>query len=433
MSAEAREKRILLSRCGSIDPFSLDDYLNTGGYQALKKALGAGPAWTLAEVKAAELLGRGGAEFPAGIKWASVAAQQEGPRFVICNADEGEPGTFKDRVLLEQDPHRVIEGILIAGLATGASRGFLYLKAEYLRSRTVLQAALRQAREARFLGEEILGSSFSFSLELRMGGGVYIAGEETALLNSLEGKQSFPRPKPPFPAQRGLFQKPTLINNVETLACVPEIVVQGADWFRSLGVEGSFGTKLLSISGSVCSPGVYEIELGSSTLRAVIQELAGGCEHGRNIKAVLPGGGSSRFLKADSLDLPVDYRSLRRAGTSLGTGGLMVFDDSVSIPEVTAHLLNFYAEESCGFCVPCRIGTTRACELLHQLQAGRGSRDDLHRLRELGEVMRDSALCGLGQGSPNPLLSSLELFEDEYLALLAERGAAALPSRPTGT
>ncbi|NIM05768.1 MAG: hypothetical protein GTN69_14020, partial [Armatimonadetes bacterium] len=409
---------MLLSRCRREKPAGLNHYLGTEGYQALEKALAAGSAQVIAEVETSALLGRGGAEFPTGMKWKFTAQQEEMPKFIVCNADEGEPGTFKDKLLLDRDPHRIIEGMAIAGFAVGAEKGFLYVKGEYKDTLKSLHEAIAEAKKSGYLGQDILGSSFHFSIELRAGAGSYIVGEETALLESIEGKRGITRSKPPFPTQYGLFGKPTVINNVETLANIPDIILKGGAWYKSLGVEGASGTKLFSLSGMVKKPGIYELELGKRSLRDLICRLGEGMEGERRLKAVLPGGASTGFLTEEHLDIILDFASVKQAGSSLGSGGVLVFDESVSIPALVKHLFEFYLDESCGRCAPCRIGTKRISEALERLLSHKASHADLEQMKSLAEFMQISAACGLGSASPNPLLSSLRLFAGEYEALL---------------
>lgn len=411
----------------------IENYLNTGGYQALQKALQMKPAEVIAEVKNSGLIGRGGAGFPVGLKW-DFTYQAPGPeKYIVCNADEGEPGTFKDKVLLDYEPHKIIEGMIIAGYAVGASQGYIYLKGEYQDSVKIFQKALAEARGKGFLGRNSAGR-FSFEIETRVGMGAYICGEETALLESIEGKHGFPRPRPPFPALQGVFDKPTVINNVETLANIPHIISNGAHWYKTLGVEGSWGTKLLSVSGRVNNPGVFEVELGRYTLKEIIYGLAGGTIGSKNIKAILPGGASTPFLTKKHLNTRVDYQSLQKAGSTLGTGALMVLTEEVNIPDFVKHLFEFYVAESCGNCVPCRIGTKRVAEMLAQItepldlvkwkylydKGGPKNIPYLEKFRRLSEVLNISK-CGLGQGAANPLLSSLNYFESEYKKAIDKR------------
>lgn len=413
---------------------NIDTYIKRGGYKALEKALRMKPEKIISEIKESGLIGRGGAAFPTGLKWEFAFKQAEKKKYFVCNADEGEPGTFKDKVLLDQDPHKVIEGMIIGAYAINFSKGYIYIRGEYPDSAKVIKKAVEGARDKNILGDNILGSSFSFDIKIRTGAGAYIVGEETALFRSIEGKRGIPEAKPPFPTVSGLYKKPTVINNVETIANIPYIILDGVRWFRSLGVEGSFGTKLFSISGNVKNPGVYEVELGKYTLGDLIYELAEGIEENRKLKAVLPGGASTRFLTEDKLDIRMDYRSLKETGSSLGTGAIIVFDEAENIPEIVRDFFDFYEEESCGNCVPCRIGTKRISEMLQwitepvnldQLKyldtGGPKEMAYLKKLQDIGVVMKDASKCGLGQTAPDPLLSSIELFKNEYRILIEQR------------
>lgn len=413
----------------------IETYLKRGGYQALEKALGGEPEVVIAEIKDSSLIGRGGAGFPTGLKWEAAFKQTEKEKYFVCNAEEGEPGTFKDKVLLDQDPHAVIEGMIIGAYAIGSSEGYIYIRREYSNSAEMFEKVVNEAEVHRFLGENIFGSSFSFKLKVLRAPGAYVCGEETALFRSIEGKRGVPKTKPPYPTAYGLFEKPTVINNVETLANVPHIILNGAKWFRSLGVDGSFGTKLFSISGNVKNPGVFEIELGKYTLADLIYGLAEGIENDMKLKAVLPGGASTCFMAGDNLDVAMDYKSLEKAGSSLGTGAILVFDETVSIPEVVRDLFDFYQKESCGTCVPCRVGTKKIDDILHSITKPIKLEQlkDLHRvggprempyiesLQDTGTAMKKASKCGLGQTAPDPLLSSLELFKNEYHTVIERR------------
>ncbi len=398
----------LLGRVGVVDPVSLTDYRTHDGYRGLTRALELGPDGVIAEVTASKLMGRGGAAFPTGRKWAAVAAQPAIPKYVVCNADESEPGTFKDRVLLEGDPFAVIEAMTIAGFAIGAHRGYLYLRGEYPEAEARLEAALEAARADRLLGEDILGSGFAFEIELRRGAGAYICGEETALFESIEGKRGEPRNKPPFPVEVGLFGKPTVVNNVETLANVPLLLRMGGAAFAAIGTEGSTGPKLFCLSGHVTRPGTYEVEFGA-TLRDLI-ELAGGVPGGRDIKAILLGGAAGVFVGPDQLDLPLTFEATRAAGATLGSGVIMVFDESVDLVDTLVRIARFFRDESCGQCVPCRVGSVRQEELLARLARGsqvRARDEELALLRDIGQVMRDASICGLGQTASSAIESAL--------------------------
>jgi NADH-quinone oxidoreductase subunit F len=398
----------LLRRIGVVDPGSLEDYQANGGYQALPRALEMGPEDVIAEVTASKLMGRGGAAFPTGRKWAAVATQPAQPHYLVCNADESEPGTFKDRVLLEGDPFATVEAMTIAAFTTGASKGFLYIRGEYPEAELSIGNAIGAARDAGFLGPDILGSGFAFDIELRRGAGAYICGEETALFESIEGKRGEPRNKPPFPVEVGLFGKPTVINNVETLANIPLIVLEGGEAFAAIGTEGSSGPKLFCLSGNVERPGVYEVEFGA-TLRDLI-DLAGGVPGGRDIRAILLGGAAGVFVGPEVLDTPLTFEATRAIGATLGSGVIMVFDETADLVDTLRRIAQFFRDESCGQCVPCRVGSLRQEELLARLAAGSQvrSRDtELSLLREIGQVMRDASICGLGQTASSAIESAL--------------------------
>jgi NADH-quinone oxidoreductase subunit F len=400
----------LLGRIGAADPTSLDDYRAHGGYAALARGLEMGPERVIAEVTASKLMGRGGAAFPTGRKWAAVASQPAQPHYLVCNADESEPGTFKDRVLLEGDPFATVEAMTIAAFATGASKGFLYIRGEYPEAEARIDNAIRHARAAGLLGADILGSGFAFDIELRRGAGAYICGEETALFESIEGKRGEPRNKPPFPVEIGLFGKPTVVNNVETLANVPLIVLNGGAAFASIGTEASSGPKLFCLSGNVARPGVYEVEFGA-TLRELI-ELAGGVPGGRAIKTILLGGAAGVFVGPESLDMPLTFEATRAAAATLGSGVIMVFDETADLVDTLRRIAQFFRDESCGQCVPCRVGSVRQEELLARLAAGskvRARDDELVLLREIGQAMRDASICGLGQTASSAIESALRL------------------------
>ncbi|MEU5845897.1 NAD(P)H-dependent oxidoreductase subunit E [Saccharopolyspora shandongensis] len=398
----------LLRRIGVVDPESLDDYRAHGGYAALRRALDIGSAEVIRQLTEARLTGRGGAAFPTGRKWEATAGQPVRPHYLVCNADESEPGTFKDRVVMEGDPFAVIEAMTIAGFATGCARGYLYIRGEYPRATRRLRNAIAQARERGLLGRGILGrDGFDFDIELRRGAGAYICGEETAIFNSIEGYRGEPRSKPPFPVERGLFGKPTVVNNVETLINVPLILTGGGAEYARTGTEQSTGTRLFCLSGSVRRPGVYEVAFGT-TLRELL-DLAGGVRDGRRLRAVLLGGAAGGFVGPDRLDLPLSLEAVREAGTTLGSGVVLVFDDTADLPALLLRIAAFFRDESCGQCVPCRVGTVRQEEALQRLARGRGDgADDLALLREVGQVMRDSSICGLGQTAWNAVESAVE-------------------------
>ena len=398
----------LLRRVGLVDPASLEDYRAHGGYEALRVALERGPQWVIDELIASKLLGRGGAAFPAGRKWADVASAAARPRYVVCNADESEPGTFKDRVLMEHDPFALIEAMTIAGVTTGAERGYLYIRREYPLATARLEAAITQAEAAGLLGGDVLGSGLRFAIEIRRGAGAYICGEETALFNSIEGYRAEPRSKPPYPTQAGLFGKPTLVNNVETLANVPAIVIEGGAAFAETGTGDSTGTKLFCLAGSVARPGVYEAPFGA-TLRDLIA-LAGGVAGGGEPAAVLLGGAAGSFVTAGSLDLPLTFEDARSAGVSLGSGAVTVFGDSADLADATRRIAAFFRDESCGQCVPCRIGTVRQEEALHRLASSNGNAAaELAILGDVARAMTDASICGLGQTAGIAVQSAIAL------------------------
>jgi NADH-quinone oxidoreductase subunit F len=405
----------ILRRVGLVDPRSLDDYRAHGGYRALRRALAIGPERVLREVADSKLVGRGGAAFPTGRKWEAVARAPVRPHYLVCNADESEPGTFKDRVLMEGDPFALIEAMTIAGYATGCERGYIYIRGEYPRATTLLAGAIAQARERGLLGARITGldgagrAGFEFDLELRRGAGAYICGEETALFNSIEGLRGEPRNKPPFPVQSGLFGKPTVINNVETLVSVLDIVTEGGPAYAGIGTQGSSGSKLFCVSGSVARPGVYEIPFGM-TLRALI-ELAGGVVPGRRIQAVLLGGAAGVFVTPQELDMPLTFEGTKAAGATLGSGVVMVFDERVDLKDTILRIAEFFHHESCGQCVPCRVGTIRQEEVLQRMVAAdAAARDDVLLLDDLAAVMRDASICGLGHTAASAVQSALRKF-----------------------
>ena len=399
---------LLLRRVGRVAPDDLAAYEADGGYAALRHALDVGAEAVIAEVKASGLFGRGGAAFPTGVKWESAARQPERTRYVVCNADESEPGTFKDRVLMEGDPFAIVEGLTIAGYAIEAQKGFIYVRGEYREAFERLQNAVAQARAAGYLGENVLGSGFAFDIEVRRGAGAYICGEETALFESIEGKRGMPRQKPPFPTEKGLFGKPTVINNVETLANVPHIVQRGAAWFRQIGSEDAPGPKLFCVSGNVARPGVYEAPM-TTTLRELLA-MAGGVADGRDVQAILLGGAAGTFVSPDALDTPLTPSALRAIGATLGSGAVIVFDDRVPMLDVLARIGRFFAHESCGKCYPCQLGTQRQWEMVQRWQAaGRVLMEDLPRFNDLAATMRDASICGLGQTAASAIASWVQL------------------------
>jgi NADH-quinone oxidoreductase subunit F len=405
--------RILTRNCGQGHSTSFADYRSGGGYAGLNKALTMTPQDVLAEIKAAGLVGRGGAAFPTGVKWEGAAKSAGQPKYIVCNADESEPGTFKDRILMEDDPHRTIEGMIIAAHAVGARRGYIYVRGEYPYAFKVMGDALEEARQAGIIGGNILGSGLDFDIEMRLGAGAYICGEETALLESIEGKRGFPRIKPPFPTTHGLFGKPTVINNVETFCNVPLILEAGAAAYRKLGTERSPGPKLFCLSGHIQRPGLYEVPFGV-TLRHLLFDLAGGLKHGRKLQAVLMGGAAGAFATEKDLDVILSFESLSAAGLPLGSGAVMVFDDSADLSDVLKRLTHFFTDESCGKCYPCQLGARRQYEILDRAAAGLAVAGDRERLSDIGGTMIDASLCGLGQTAATAVLSAVKLWPEMF-------------------
>jgi len=420
-----RQERVALANCGVIDPEDLWEYVARDGYAAAAKALTEmSPEEVCSEILTAGLRGRGGGGFPAGRKWLFTRQAPGEQKYVICNGDEGDPGAFMDRSVMEGDPHRVVEGMLIAGYAIGASQGYVYMRAEYPLAVQRMQKALDAARSHGLLGENILGSGFSFDIVIKEGAGAFVCGEESALIASIEGERGMPRPKPPFPAQSGLWGCPTLINNVETFANVPPIIHHGADWFRQRGAENSPGTKTFAITGAVANTGLIEVPMGK-TLREVIFDIGGGVRNNRKFKAVQIGGPSGGCLTEDHLDLPLDFDSLQEAGAMIGSGGLVIMDDTTCIVEVARFFMDFTQNESCGKCVLCREGTKRMLDILQRIVDGEGTLEDLDALEEIGEAVKEGSLCGLGKTAPNPVLTTMKYFRDEYLAHVVDRRCPA--------
>ena len=417
--------RVALRNCGVINPENIDEYIAMDGYAALGKVLTEmTPQEVIDVMKKSGLRGRGGAGFPTGMKWQFAAANTADQKYVVCNADEGDPGAFMDRSVLEGDPHAVLEAMAIAGYAIGASKGYIYVRAEYPIAVERLKIAIGQAREYGLLGEDIFGTGFNFDIDIRLGAGAFVCGEETALLTSIEGNRGEPRNKPPFPANKGLFQKPTIINNVETLANIPQIIMKGADWFASMGTEDSKGTKVFALGGAINNTGLVEIPLGT-TLRHIIYDIGGGIPKGREFKAVQTGGPSGGCIPAQFLDTPIDYANLTKIGAMMGSGGMIVTDDSTCMVDFARFFLDFTVDESCGKCTPCRIGTRRLLELLQKITDGRGEPEDLDKLEELCYYIKANALCALGQTAPNPVLSTLKYFREEYEAHVFEKRCPA--------
>jgi bidirectional [NiFe] hydrogenase diaphorase subunit len=417
-----RQVKIVLENSGKVDPERIEDYIAAGGYAALLKALTTlTPQEVIEQIMRSGLRGRGGAGFPTGLKWTTVAkANGGGRKFVICNADEGDPGAFMDRSVLESDPHRVLEGMAIAAYAVGASQGYLYVRAEYPLAVKRLRAAIRQAERRGVLGNNIADTPFSFHLDIRLGAGAFVCGEETALIASIEGQRGMPRPRPPYPAQEGLWGAPTLINNVETFANVAPIIRHGGDWFASIGTEKSKGTKVFALAGRVSNTGLIEVPMGI-TLRDIIYEIGGGVPEGRQCKAVQTGGPSGGCIPEQHLEMPVDYESLSSVGSIMGSGGMIVMDDTSCMVDVARFFMEFCMTESCGKCVPCRVGTVHMYDLLSRIAAGKATLKDLALLEELCSLVRDTCLCGLGQTAPNPVVSTLRYFREEYLAHIVDK------------
>jgi NADH:ubiquinone oxidoreductase subunit F (NADH-binding)/(2Fe-2S) ferredoxin len=409
-----KQMRIALRNCGIIDPENIDDYLSLRGYEALAKVLETmTPKAVIEEVKKSGLRGRGGAGFPTGLKWEFTANQPSDEKFVICNADEGDPGAFMDRSAIEGDPHTVLEGMLIGGYAIGARKGIIYIRAEYPLAIKRLEKAIAAAREQGLIGEKILGTDFSFDIEIRLGAGAFVCGEETALIHSIEGQRGMPRPRPPYPSVRGLFGKPTLINNVETWANIPVILLDGAEWFSTIGTKTSKGTKVFAVAGRVRNTGLVEVPMGT-TLREIIYDICGGIPNNRRFKAVQTGGPSGGCLPEQYLDTEIDYESLAKAGSIMGSGGMIVIDEDSCMVSLARFFLEFTQDESCGKCTPCREGTKRMFEILTRITEGKGEPEDIDKLVRLGEMIKRSSLCGLGQSAPNPVLSTIQNFREEY-------------------
>ena len=411
-----KQVRIALRNCGHINPDDIREYIARDGYKALGTALTKhSPEEVINIIKKSGLRGRGGGGFPTGLKWELTRKSPGKLKFVICNADEGDPGAFMDRSILEGDPHSVLEAMAIAGYAIGAGQGFIYVRAEYAIAVQRLTTAISQAREMGVLGKGLFETDFEFDIELRLGAGAFVCGEETALITSIEGNRGEPRPKPPFPAQAGLWGKPTLINNVETLANIPAIILNGAEWYAGFGTEKSKGTKVFAIAGKIGNTGLIEVPMGI-TLREIIYDIGGGIPEGRKFKAAQTGGPSGGCIPADLLDTSIEYDTLLEAGSMMGSGGLIVMDDSDCMVDIAKFYVEFTCDESCGKCTPCRVGTKRMLEILERITEGKGTVDDIDLLKELGHGIKEASLCGLGQSAPNPVLSTLKYFEDEYIA-----------------
>ena len=421
----AKQHRVALRNCGVINPENIDEYIAVDGYQALAKAL---TEMTREEViqtiKDSGLRGRGGGGFPTGMKWDFTYKSQGDQKYVCCNADEGDPGAFMDRSVLEGDPHAVIEAMAIAGYAVGADQGYIYIRAEYPIAVERLKIAIAQAREYGLLGKDIFGTGFNFDLDIRLGAGAFVCGEETALMTSIEGNRGEPRPRPPFPAVKGLWGKPTLLNNVETYANIAQIILNGAEWFASMGTEKSKGTKVFALGGKIHNTGLVEIPMGT-TLREIVEDIGGGVPNGKKFKAAQTGGPSGGCIPASLIDTPIDYDSLIAIGSMMGSGGLIVMDEDNCMVDIAKFFLEFTVDESCGKCAPCRIGTKRLLEILNKITSGKGTMEDIDKMEELCYSIKSSALCGLGQTAPNPVLSTLHYFRDEYIAHVQEKRCPA--------
>ena len=420
-----KQHRVALRNCGVIDPENINEYIAYDGYAALAKCLSEyTPAQVIDIISESGLRGRGGGGFPTGKKWSFTAAQKSEQKYVVCNADEGDPGAFMDRSVLEGDPHVVLEAMAIAGYAIGASQGYIYVRAEYPIAVKRLEIAIGQARENGLLGKNILGTGFDFDIELRLGAGAFVCGEETALMTSIEGHRGEPRPRPPFPAVKGLFERPTVLNNVETYANIPQIILKGADWFASMGTEKSKGTKVFALGGKIHNTGLVEVPMGT-TLREIVEEIGGGIPNGKKFKAAQTGGPSGGCIPASLIDIPVDYDNLISIGSMMGSGGLIVMDEDTCMVDIAKFFLEFTVDESCGKCTPCRIGTKRLLEMLDKITKGKGTMEDLDKMEELCYHIKANSLCGLGQSAPNPVLSTLKYFRDEYVAHIVDKKCPA--------
>lgn len=420
-----RQIRIALRNCGAINPEDINECLAVGGYQSIAKCISEMTRDEVIEtIMKSGLRGRGGAGFPTGLKWKLAKQSVSDEKYIICNADEGDPGAFMDRSILEGDPHSVLEAMAIAGYAIGAKMGFIYVRAEYPLAIARLNIAIDQAREFGLLGKDILGLGFDFDIELRYGSGAFVCGEETALIHSIEGDRGEPTTKPPFPSEKGLWEMPTCINNVETLANIPVIIQKGADWFSKIGTEKSKGTKVFALAGKIKNVGLVEVPIGM-TLRDIIYEIGGGIKDDKKFKAVQTGGPSGGCITEENLDIPIDYETLNSIGSMMGSGGMIVMDEDNCMVDIAKFYLGFSVDESCGKCSPCRLGTKRLYEMLDRITKGQGTEEDLDELKELGETIKDTALCGLGQTAPNPVLSTLNYFYDEYLAHVRDKKCPA--------
>ena len=420
-----KQYRIVLRNCGIIDPEKIEDYIARDGYKAIEKALfEMTPEQVVEEILKSGLRGRGGAGFPTGMKWKFAQQQPKGQKYMVCNADEGDPGAYMDRSTLEGDPHSILEAMTIAGYAIGASKGFIYIRAEYPLAIERLQIAIKQAHELGLLGDDILGSGFSFDIELRFGAGAFVCGEETALLQSIEGNRGMPKPRPPFPAVKGLWGRPTVINNVETLANIPVIINKGADWFNKIGTATTKGTKVFALTGKVNNSGLIEVPMGT-TLREIIFDIGGGIRGGHQFKAAQTGGPSGGIIPPQFLDTPIDYESLGKIGSIMGSGGLIVMDETDCVVDVARFYLDFTVDESCGKCAPCRIGGRKLLNYLNKITEGRGTEDDIVQMQQISDAMCKASLCGLGQTASNPVRSTLKYFMDEYMEHIKDKKCRA--------
>ena len=420
-----KQHRVALKNCGVIDPENIEEYIAYDGYQALAKCLTEyTPEQVIQIIKDSGLRGRGGAGFPTGLKWSFAAANKADQKYVCCNADEGDPGAFMDRSILEGDPHALLEAMAIAGYAIGATKGYVYIRAEYPIAVKRLEIAIAQAKEYGLMGKNILSSGFDFDLEIRLGAGAFVCGEETALMTSIEGKRGEPRPRPPFPAVKGLFQKPTVLNNVETYANIAQIILNGPEWFTAMGTEKSKGTKVFALGGKINNTGLVEVPRGT-TLREVVEDIGGGIPNGKKFKAAQTGGPSGGCIPAHLIDTPIDYDNLLAIGSMMGSGGLIVMDEDNCMVDIAKFFLEFTVEESCGKCTPCRIGTKRLYEMLEKITKGEGTLEDLDKMEALCYYIKENSLCGLGQTAPNPVLSTLRYFRDEYVAHVVDKKCPA--------
>ena len=420
-----KQMRISLRNCGVIDPEQIEEYIAVDGYQALHKVLTSmTPDEVIDEITKSGLRGRGGGGFPTGRKWAFAKASQNDVKYVCCNADEGDPGAFMDRSILEGDPHCLIEAMTIAGFAIGAHQGYVYIRAEYPIAVERLSIALEDARQHGLLGKDIFGTGFDFDIEIRLGAGAFVCGEETALMTSIEGNRGEPRPRPPFPAVKGLFGKPTVLNNVETYSNIAQIILKGSDWYSSIGTETSKGTKVFALGGKITNVGLVEVPMGT-TLREIVEEIGGGIPNGKKFKAAQTGGPSAGCIPAEHIDTPIDYDSLIALGSMMGSGGLIVLDEDTCMVDISKFYLEFTVDESCGKCTPCRVGTKRLLQLLNKITRGEGTMEDLTKIDDLAKHMKSSSLCALGQSAPNPVLSTLKYFKDEYVAHIQDKTCPA--------